>query len=131
MIKSTTKKSKRPYRNSIINYIVPNFVNIGEEELRDTISLLLDNYTASACNFIKKETLAQVFSCEFCLIFKDNFFTKYPCFYPCFCFYKNNFQKKKKKLQIAWRRNKKSLKWNLFLRRKYPGVTWNYWKCIR
>ena len=28
---------------------------------------------AEACNFIKKETLAQVFSCEFCEIFK-NFF---------------------------------------------------------
>ena len=78
MIKSTTKKSKRPYKNSIINHIAPNFVNIGEEELRETISLLSDNYTASACNFIKKETLAQVFSCEFCLIFKDTFFTKYP-----------------------------------------------------
>ena len=25
-----------------------------------------------ACNFIKKETLAQVFSCEFCEIFKKN-----------------------------------------------------------
>ena len=27
---------------------------------------------AEACNFIKKETLAQVFSCEFCEIFKKN-----------------------------------------------------------
>ena len=26
------------------------------------------------CNFIKKETLAQVFSCEFCEISKDTFF---------------------------------------------------------
>ena len=26
-----------------------------------------------ACNFIKKETLAQVFSCEFCEIAKDTF----------------------------------------------------------
>ena len=25
------------------------------------------------CNFIKKETLAQVFSCEFCEIFKSTF----------------------------------------------------------
>ena len=29
-----------------------------------------------ACNFIKKETLAQVFSCEFCEIFKNTFFTE-------------------------------------------------------
>ena len=30
-----------------------------------------------ACNFIKKETLAQVFSCEFCEIFKSTFSTKH------------------------------------------------------
>ena len=31
-----------------------------------------------ACNFIKKETLAQVFSCEFCKIFKNTFFRRTP-----------------------------------------------------
>ena len=31
-----------------------------------------------ACNFIKKETLAQVFSCEFCEISKNIFFHKTP-----------------------------------------------------
>ena len=31
----------------------------------------------AACNFIKKETLAQVFSCEFCEIFKNTFFTEH------------------------------------------------------
>ena len=30
-----------------------------------------------ACNFIKKDTLAQVFSCEFCEIFKNTFFTEH------------------------------------------------------
>ena len=30
-----------------------------------------------ACNFIKKETLAQVFCCEFCEIFKNLFFTEH------------------------------------------------------
>ena len=30
-----------------------------------------------ACNFIKKETLAQVFFCEFCEIFKNTFFTEH------------------------------------------------------
>ena len=29
-----------------------------------------------ACNFIKKETLVQVLSCEFCEIFKNTFFTE-------------------------------------------------------
>ena len=28
------------------------------------------------CNFIKRETLAHVFSCEFCEIFKNTFFTE-------------------------------------------------------
>ena len=32
---------------------------------------------AEACNFIKKETLAQVFSCEFCEIFKNTFSTEH------------------------------------------------------
>ena len=31
-----------------------------------------------ACNFIKKETLAQAFSCEFCEIFKGTFFYRTP-----------------------------------------------------
>ena len=31
---------------------------------------------ASACNFIKKETLTRVFSCEFSEILKNNFFTE-------------------------------------------------------
>ena len=30
-----------------------------------------------ACNFIKKESLTQVFSCEFCEISKKTFFTEY------------------------------------------------------
>ena len=30
-----------------------------------------------ACNFIKKEILAQVFSCEFCEMFKNTFFTEH------------------------------------------------------
>ena len=29
------------------------------------------------CNFIRKETLAQVFSCEFCEIFKNTFFIEH------------------------------------------------------
>ena len=32
---------------------------------------------ASACNFIKKETPLQVFSCEFCKIFKNTVFTEH------------------------------------------------------
>ena len=31
------------------------------------------NSQEKACNFIKEETLAQVFSCEFCQIFNNTF----------------------------------------------------------
>ena len=34
-------------------------------------------FSRKACNFIKKETLAQVFSCEFCEISKNKFFTEH------------------------------------------------------
>ena len=39
---------------------------------------LCQSLSYSLCNFIKKETLAQVFSCEFCEIFKNNFFKRTP-----------------------------------------------------
>ena len=40
-------------------------------------SLFLIKLQASACTFIDKETLAQVFSCEFCEIYKNTFFTEH------------------------------------------------------
>ena len=53
------------------------------------VSMLIDDKKTNhvrpeACNSIKKETLAQVFSCEFCEIFKITFFLKNissSCFY--------------------------------------------------
>ena len=32
---------------------------------------------SQACSFVKKDTLAQLFSCEFCKIFKNSFFTEH------------------------------------------------------
>ena len=40
-------------------------------------SLFQYNCRPQARNFIQKETLAQVFSCEFCEIFKNIFFTEH------------------------------------------------------
>ena len=34
-------------------------------------------FKPKACNFIKKETPAQMFSCEFCEIFRNTFFTEH------------------------------------------------------
>ena len=42
---------------------------------RDSFLIKLE---AKACNFIKKESLVQVFSCEFCEISKDTFFNRKP-----------------------------------------------------
>ena len=36
-----------------------------------------NNVPGQACNCIEKETLAQMFSCEFCEISKNNFFTEH------------------------------------------------------
>ena len=41
------------------------------------VSLLM-KLRSEACNFIKKETLAQVPSCEFCEISKDTFSNRTP-----------------------------------------------------
>ena len=41
-----------------------------------------------SCNFIKKETLAQMFSCEFCEIFKNTFFTEHLWTTASECFMK-------------------------------------------
>ena len=38
----------------------------------------LANHRPEACIFIKKETLAQVFSCEFCKIYKNTFYYRTP-----------------------------------------------------
>ena len=54
---------KRP-RNSRFNNSLVKFPGIFE-----SVNPL--KMEPSACNFIKKETLAQVFSCEFCEIFKN------------------------------------------------------------
>ena len=40
-------------------------------------SLFFNKVAGGACNFIKKETLAQMFSCEFCEISKNTFFTEH------------------------------------------------------
>ena len=40
-------------------------------------SLFLIKLQVEACNFIKKEALAQVFFCEFCEISKNTFFTEH------------------------------------------------------
>ena len=42
------------------------------------VFMFIDWKTEAACNFIKKETLAHVFSCEFCEISKNSFSYRTP-----------------------------------------------------
>ena len=46
-------------------------------------SLFLIKLQAETCNVIKKETLAQVFSCEFCEIFRNILINKLMNKLPC------------------------------------------------
>ena len=55
------------------------FLEISQNSQENTcarVSFLI-KLQAQACNFIKKETLAQVFSCEFCEVSKNTFFTEH------------------------------------------------------
>ena len=56
------------------------FLEISQNSKENTCARasFLMKLQASACNFIKKETLAQVFSCEFCEISKNTFSYRTP-----------------------------------------------------
>ena len=56
-----------------------------DKNIRQTLA----NHRLKACNFIKKETLAQVFSCEFCEIYETPFFIKH---HRWLLFNKHNFR---------------------------------------
>ena len=52
--------------------VLRNFAKFTEKHLCE--SLFLNKVAGQACNFIKKQTLAQVLSCELCEISKNTFF---------------------------------------------------------
>ena len=56
--------------------VIKNFTKFKGKHLYQ--SLFLIKLHAWACNFIKKETLAQVFSCKFCQILKNTYFYRIP-----------------------------------------------------
>ena len=77
----TTFKTNRPIfqdwvRLGFIKKVVfKNFAKFAGKYLSQ--SLFLIKLQAEACNFIKKKALVQVFSCEFCEIFKNIFLTEH------------------------------------------------------
>ena len=63
---------------SVTEGLLKNFEKFTGKHLCQGLSLnKIAGWDAEACNFIKKETLAQVFSCEFCEIYKNTFFTEH------------------------------------------------------
>ena len=58
------------------NGVLRNFSKFTRQHLCQ--SLYFNKVAGLACNFIKKETLAQLFSWEFCEISKNNFFDRIP-----------------------------------------------------
>ena len=57
------------------------FLEISQNSQENTygrVSFLIKSQ-ASACNFMKKETLAPMFSCKFCEISKNTFFKENLC----------------------------------------------------
>ena len=54
------------------------FQEISQNSQENTCVRVFFNKVAGTCNFIKKETLTQVFSCEFCEIYKNTFFHRTP-----------------------------------------------------
>ena len=50
------------------------------------VLLEISQNSQEACNFIKKEALAQTFSCEFCEISKNTFFQRIPLVAASVCY---------------------------------------------
>ena len=62
-------------RCSVKKGVLRNFAKFTGKHLCQ--SLFFNEVAGGACNFIKKEILAPVFSCEFCEIPKNTFFTEH------------------------------------------------------
>ena len=53
------------------------FLEISQNLQKNTCARVSFLIKLQACNFNKKETLTQVYSCEFCEIYKNTFFTEH------------------------------------------------------
>ena len=60
-----------------VKMVLLKFSQNSQENTCAEVSFLI-KLQAEACNFIKKETLAEVFSCEFCAIYENTFFYRTP-----------------------------------------------------
>ena len=53
------------------------FLEISQNSRENTCAWVSFLLKLMACNFIKKETLAQLFSCEFCELSRNTYFTEH------------------------------------------------------
>ena len=73
-----TSKKQSHQRCSIRKAVLRNFAKIHRKHLPESFFNKVAGLRPQACNFIKKETLTQVFSCGFCEISKVVFFLRVP-----------------------------------------------------
>ena len=75
LVRYILREDKSSHRRcSVRKGVLRNFVNSLENTCATVFFLIK---LQAPCNFIKKETLAQVFSCDFCEISKNTFFTEH------------------------------------------------------
>ena len=74
-IKAAIKRSSQ--RRCSVKKVFLQMSQNSQEKTSGRVSFLI-KLQALSCIFIKKETLAQVLSCEFCEISKNTFFTEHP-----------------------------------------------------
>ena len=74
-IPSLTLSKSSHQRCSVEKGVLRNFAKFTGKHLCQ--SLFFNKVAGAACNFIKQEILAQVFSCEFCEISENTFFTEH------------------------------------------------------
>ena len=68
--------AQRHSPRGVTEVVLRNFTKFTEKHLCQ--GLFFNKVAGEACNFIKKETLIQVFSCEFCEISKNIFSYRTP-----------------------------------------------------
>ena len=73
--KQTNIKNEHQKQPPEVLYVLKNFAKFTRKHLCQ--SLLLSKVAGVACNFIKKEILTRVFSCEFREISKSTFLTEH------------------------------------------------------
>ena len=66
-----------PQRSSVRKVFLDILQN-SQENTSARVSFFNKGPDLEACNFIKKETLAQVFSCKFCKVFKNTSSSRTP-----------------------------------------------------